>query len=102
MSDAVLDTLFRDFVELDALGGLLGRLELLHDVPGNSFAFTVGVGRKKDFIHILGRLFELEDDLLLAGYNFVRFLEAAFDVDPELFRKVLDVTFGGQDLVPRR
>ena len=42
---------------------------------------------------------QLLDDLLFAGDDLVRLLEAFFDVDPELLRQVLDVALRGHHLV---
>ena len=63
----MVDALLGDLVELDPLGRLLGRLELLVDVPGDGFALPVGVGREKDFVDVLRRLLEIVKNLFLAG-----------------------------------
>jgi len=101
VGDAVLHPLLGDLVELDPLGRLLGRLELLVDVPGDGFALPVGVGREKDFVDVLRRLLEIVKNLFLARDDLVRLLKALFDIDPELLREVFDVALRRDDLEPR-
>jgi hypothetical protein len=57
--------LLGDLVEDDALRLLQSRRLL--DMPGDSLALAVGVGREIDLVGLLGRLLYLLDDLALLG-----------------------------------
>ena len=101
VADPVLDALLRDLVELDALGRLLGRFELLGDVPRNGLSLAVGVGGEQNFVDVFRRLFQLLQDLFFAWNDLVRLLKALLDIDAELLGEVLDVSLGCDDVEPR-
>ena len=49
------------------------------------FAFTIRVGRKIDGLGLLRRPLESFHDVRLLGTDFVRWLEAALDIDAQFF-----------------
>jgi hypothetical protein len=100
VGNPVFDALLRDLVELDALRLLLGRPELVGDVPGDGFTLAVGVGRQQDLVDVSRRLLEIGDDLLLAWNDLVRLLKSLLDVDAQLLRQVFDVAFRCNDVEP--
>ena len=101
--DRLLDRAFRDLVEHDPVDGLgieeLPFLEDLVDVPGNRFAFTIGVGREVDGVclpdgsrDLLDVLFVLVDEPVLHG-------EAVLGVDGAVLRhEIANVPVGCKDL----
>ena len=69
-------------------------------MPGDRLPFAVRVGGEEDLIRLGGRLLELGDHLLLALHDLIGGFETLFGVDPQrVFRKVLDVTDGGADII---
>ncbi len=69
-----------DGVEDDAAGFVVWDRESFLKVPGNGLPFTVQVGGKKDFIALLGKFFQLVDDLGAAFKNHVLGLKG-FQID---------------------
>ena len=72
---------FGDLVQLDALGIL--ELEQLRQMPGDGFAFAIGVGREEDFGRGFQRALELLDDVALPFDRQVARGEVVLDVDAE-------------------
>ena len=67
-------------------------LQLFLQVPADGFAFAVGIGRQVDLVHLLRRVLQLLDQLLLALDHFVLGLEAILHIDRQiLLRKILDM-----------
>ena len=69
------------------------RLDLLRDVPGDRFAFAVGIGRQKDLSRSPRCSLQLRYCLLFAGNRDVLGLKAVVDVDTHfLLGQIADVT----------
>ena len=79
----LLDGVLGDLVEQDPVSGDV-RLELIGNVPGDRFAFPVGVGSQVDGRSALGRLLEIRQRLGLALDGDVLRLEPALHIHPEL------------------
>ena len=84
VAERILDGPLGDLVEGDAADPVVGQVEGLLQVPGDGFAFAVGVGREIDHAGLRRGSLELADRLLLGRHDFVRRLVAVRDVEPEL------------------
>ena len=96
--------LLGDGVEHDAFDRLpvqgLLLLEHLKHVPGNRFAFAVGVGRQNELVGAFGRLGDVVETLLRLGVDFPDHLEIGVGIDRAIFgRQVAHVPKGSQNLV---
>ena len=81
-----------DLVEGDPMDVLPVDVELLRQVPADRLALAVGVGRDVERVHLLGRLLQLVEHLLLAGRDDVLRLEPLLRVHAELrLRQIADV-----------
>ena len=68
-------------------------------MPGNGFAFPVGVGGQVDGVGALGCLGELLDRVLLVFWNFIERCEVLGNVDAEpVLGKVPYVASGSHDV----
>ena len=59
------------------------RLQHLHEVPSDRFSLSILIRREQELVGVLQVLFQLGDDLLLAGVDDVVRLEPLFDVHAE-------------------
>jgi hypothetical protein len=96
--------LFGDRVKDNALDRLrferLPILEHLQDVPGDRFAFAIGVGRQNELIGVLHRAGDIVQPLLRLGIDFPKHAEIGTGVDRTAFgRQVAHMAKGGQDFV---
>ncbi len=97
-----LDRALRDLVEHDPVRLGLADAELLGEVPADGLPFPVRVGRDVERVHLLGRLLQLVEHLLLGRQHLVLRLEALLLVHPELgFGQIADVAHRGLDDVLR-
>ena len=62
-----------------------GGLQNFRQVRADRFAFTVRVGGQIDRLGLLRRFLESLHDVRLLGTDFVRWLEAALDIDAQFF-----------------
>ncbi len=101
MGDRVEDRLAGEVVEEDAPDRFF-LADLFGDVPGDGLPFAVRVRGEEDLLRPGRRLLEFGDHLLLAVHDQVGGFESLFRIDSEVvFRKVLDVTDGGPDIILR-
>ena len=100
LAQRVLDGGLGDLVKENAVGGSHG-VELVGDVPGDGFAFTVRVGGQVNGGGALGRLLQIGERLGLALDRHVLRLEPALHVHSQLAGgQIAHVPDGGPDVVP--
>ena len=100
--DGLVDHFFGDLIEGDPVSAVVGQLQKLLEVPGNGLPLPVRVGGQKDLVTLLGRLFQVGDDLLLPFDGLVVRYEAVLHIHADLaFGQVPDVTHGRLDLIIR-
>ena len=95
--EGIFDGRLGDLVEdhaLDVLAlELSALLQLIHDVPGDCFAFTVGVGRKDQLVVILERLLDVLEPLVAVGFDQPGHLEILVRIDRAILgRQITDVS----------
>ena len=96
--------LLGDGVEHDALNGLaverLFLLQKFEDVPGDRFAFAIGVGRQDEFVGALDRTRDIVEPLGRLGIDLPEHAKIVIRVHrAALGRQVADMAERGQDLV---
>ena len=84
LRECLLDGTLGDLVESDAADAVVGQVEGLLQVPGDGFAFAVGVGGQIDDAGLGRGSLELADRIFFGRHNFVRRLVALRDIEPEL------------------
>ena len=99
-------SVFGDFVESHPLDfwGVAGFIdaERFQQMPGDGFAFAVGVSGQDQFIALVGFFFQQRDLFLAFGQDVVARLEFRFDIDRPLFAgQSANVAIGSQNLVVR-
>ena len=83
MLDGFQHRLLRDLVEHHTVDVGVRLPDLVGDVPRDGLALAIRVGRKQDPRRLLGRGFDLRDDLLLAVDDDVLGLEIMLDIDAD-------------------
>ena len=100
MLERLLDGIRGDLVKDHAAERQLAQVGSLDQVPGDSFALTVGVGRQKDPRRLLGGGLDLLDRLRLVGRHDVLGCKPVLDVYAQVgLRQVTDVAHRRPDVV---
>ena len=98
LAECILDGPFGDFVERHPANAVFLQVERLLQVPGDGFAFAVGVGRQIDQPGTGGGAFQVADRFLLGRHDLVGWLVAFGHLEAELpFGKIAHVAHAGLD-----
>ncbi len=95
----LINGLFGNFMESDAINSRFGLLDLFCNMPCYSLTLAVRVGCEIDVIGLIRQAFYLLHYITLGWYHFVCRQKAVLKVYVDLvFRQVLDVAHGGLHL----
>ena len=100
MRHALRDAGFRNLVERDTVVVILIKAEDIRKVPGDCFAFAVGVGREIHGIGLFGRFLQFGNKLLLSLDDGVFRLEIVFHIHAQArLRQVAHMAHGSDDFI---
>ncbi len=99
LGKSILDGLFGDFVEHNALKAAIVPANGFTQVPGYGFSFTVQVRCQVNFFGVLGQAFELVNHLFFARQNFVTGFPAVVRINTHASDQLASGPFLGAETI---